>query len=64
MLALCTRCACGTSVETVKVYMKGPSRHRQSALRGLMDGKLRVTEIRDVTPIPYNGCRPPKSRRL
>lgn len=47
-----------------RVYVKGPGVGRDSALRGLSRSGIRVTAIRDVTPIPHNGCRPPKKRRV
>jgi small subunit ribosomal protein S11 len=49
---------------TVAVFVKGPGAGRESALRALQTAGLRVTLIRDVTPIPHNGCRPPKRRRV
>jgi small subunit ribosomal protein S11 len=48
----------------VQVYMKGPGAGRESALRSLQIAGLTITLIRDVTPIPHNGCRPPKRRRV
>jgi small subunit ribosomal protein S11 len=51
-------------VRTVGVYVKGPGAGRESALRALQAAGLRITMIRDVTPIPDNGCRPPKRRRV
>ncbi len=48
----------------VGVHVKGPGAGRQSALRSLQAAGLKVTMIRDVTPIPHNGCRPPKRRRV
>lgn len=48
----------------VAVYAKGPGSGRESALRALQAAGLKVTLIRDVTPIPHNGCRPPKRRRV
>lgn len=47
----------------VEVYVKGPGAGRESAVRALQGAGLTVTSIRDVTPIPHNGCRPPKRRR-
>jgi small subunit ribosomal protein S11 len=49
---------------TVSVLVKGPGAGRESAMRAIAQGGLRVTAIRDVTPIPHNGCRPPKKRRV
>ncbi len=51
-------------VKTVSVLVKGPGTGREAALRALGNAGFRVTTIRDVTPIPHNGCRPPKRRRV
>mgnify|MGYP002631472810 CR=1 FL=1 len=51
-------------VKSVEVHLKGPGRGRESALRALSNAGMRVTLIRDVTPVPHNGCRPPKRRRV
>lgn len=51
-------------LRTVTVFLKGPGSGRESALRALQSAGLKVTLIRDVTPIPHNGCRPPKRRRV
>jgi len=48
----------------VKVYVKGPGNGRESAIRSLHNSGIEVTEIIDVTPLPHNGCRPPKRRRV
>jgi small subunit ribosomal protein S11 len=48
----------------VQVYIKGPGAGRESALRSLQIAGLTITMIRDVTPVPHNGCRPPKRRRV
>ena len=48
----------------VKVYVKGPGNGRESAIRSIHNAGIEVTEIFDVTPIPHNGCRPPKKRRV
>mmetsp|Transcript_14379 Transcript_14379/g.19481 ORF Transcript_14379/g.19481 Transcript_14379/m.19481 type:complete len:128 (+) Transcript_14379:127-510(+) len=48
----------------VKVYVKGPGNGRESAIRSLHNSGIEVTEIIDVTPMPHNGCRPPKRRRV
>ena len=48
----------------VEVYVRGPGAGRESAIRALQAAGLTVTSIRDVTPIPHNGCRPPKRRRV
>jgi small subunit ribosomal protein S11 len=51
-------------MRSVAVFVKGPGAGRESALRALQQAGFRVTLIRDVTPIPHNGCRPPKRRRV
>jgi len=51
-------------LRTVEVYIKGPGQGRESAIRAFEKCDLLVTMIRDVSPIPHNGCRPPKVRRL
>jgi small subunit ribosomal protein S11 len=51
-------------LRTVEVWVKGPGSGRESALRALQATGLNITLIRDVTPIPHNGCRPPKRRRV
>ena len=51
-------------LKTVEVYVKGPGAGRESAIRALQTAGLEVTMIKDVTPIPHNGCRPPKRRRV
>ena len=51
-------------LKTVEVYVKGPGAGREAAIRALQAVGLEVTMIRDVTPIPHNGCRPPKRRRI
>ena len=51
-------------MKTVEVYVKGPGQGRESAIRALATAGLTVTMIKDVTPIPHNGCRPPKRRRV
>ena len=51
-------------LKKVEVYVKGPGSGRESAIRGLETVGLQITLIRDVTPIPHNGCRPPKRRRV
>jgi len=48
----------------VKVFVKGPGNGRESAIRSLHNAGIEVTEIIDVTPMPHNGCRPPKRRRV
>jgi small subunit ribosomal protein S11 len=51
-------------LKTIEVFVKGPGAGRESALRALYAAGLKITLIRDVTPIPHNGCRPPKRRRV
>ena len=51
-------------VKTLEVQVKGPGSGRESAIRGLQAAGLDVTTIKDVTPVPHNGCRPPKRRRV
>jgi small subunit ribosomal protein S11 len=51
-------------MRTVEVFVKGPGPGRESALRALQAAGFNVTVIKDVTPIPHNGCRPPKRRRV
>ena len=51
-------------LKTVEVYVKGPGSGREAAIRALQTAGLDVTMIKDVTPIPHNGCRPPKRRRV
>lgn len=48
----------------VKVYVKGPGAGRESAIRSIHNAGIEVTEIVDITPLPHNGCRPPKRRRV
>ena len=54
--------ACG--LKSVEVYVKGPGQGREAAIRALQSAGLEVVSIKDVTPIPHNGCRPPKRRRV
>ncbi|MGI6463420.1 MAG: 30S ribosomal protein S11 [Clostridiales bacterium] len=51
-------------LKTVEVYVRGPGSGREAAIRALQTAGLEVTMIKDVTPIPHNGCRPPKRRRV
>ena len=51
-------------LKTVEVYVKGPGQGREAAIRALQAAELEVNMIKDVTPIPHNGCRPPKRRRV
>ena len=58
------RAAMEHGMKSVEVYVKGPGSGRESAIRALQATGLEITMIRDVTPIPHNGCRPPKRRRV
>lgn len=58
------RNAMAQGVREVEVYVKGPGAGRESAIRALQAAGLEISAIRDVTPIPHNGCRPPKRRRV
>ncbi|MCM2301690.1 MAG: 30S ribosomal protein S11 [Flavobacteriaceae bacterium] len=60
----CTKVAFEAGLRKVKVYVKGPGNGRESAIRSIHNGGIEVTEIIDVTPLPHNGCRPPKRRRI
>ncbi len=60
----CANVAKEAGLRKVKVYVKGPGNGRESAIRSLHNNGIEVTEIIDVTPIPHNGCRPPKRRRV
>ena len=51
-------------LKSVEVFVKGPGQGRESAIRALQTAGLEITMIKDVTPIPHNGCRPPKRRRV
>ncbi len=51
-------------LKTVEVYVKGPGSGREAAIRALQGAGLEITLIKDITPIPHNGCRPPKRRRV
>ena len=51
-------------LKTVEVYVKGPGSGREAAIRALAAAGLEITLLRDITPIPHNGCRPPKRRRV
>jgi len=51
-------------IRQVEVFVKGPGSGREAAIRALQSSGLLVTSIKDVTPIPHNGCRPPKRRRV
>ncbi|MFY7870041.1 MAG: 30S ribosomal protein S11, partial [Exiguobacterium sp.] len=56
--------AMDNGMRTVEVNVKGPGAGREAAIRALQATGLEVTAIRDVTPVPHNGCRPPKRRRV
>lgn len=56
--------ALGAGMKTARVYVKGPGPGRDSAIRSIQAAGIRVAAIRDVTPIPHNGCRPPGKRRV
>jgi len=56
--------AMSMGLKEVEVFVKGPGSGRESAIRALQAAGLAITSIRDVTPIPHNGCRPPKRRRV
>ena len=58
------RAAMEHGMKTVGVFVKGPGTGRESALRAISNTGLKITHIKDVTPIPHNGCRPPKKRRV
>ena len=60
----CAKVAYDLGLRKVKVYVKGPGNGRESAIRTLHAAGIEVGEIVDVTPIPHNGCRPPKARRV
>ena len=60
----CSKEAYDLGLRRVKVYVKGPGAGRESAIRTIHNSGIEVTEIVDITPIPHNGCRPPKRRRV
>ena len=60
----CSKVAFDAGMRKVKVFVKGPGSGRESAIRTIHNSGLEVTEIMDITPIPHNGCRPPKRRRI
>ncbi len=60
----CAKKAIEHGVRQISVYVKGPGAGRESAVRALQAAGIKVTMIKDVTPIPHNGCRPPKRRRV
>ena len=60
----CAKVAFDLGLRKVKVFVKGPGNGRESAIRTIHGAGIEVTEIVDVTPLPHNGCRPPKKRRV
>jgi small subunit ribosomal protein S11 len=60
----CAKKAMEHGVRQVSVYVKGPGSGREAAVRAMQAAGIKVTMIRDLTPIPHNGCRPPKRRRV
>jgi small subunit ribosomal protein S11 len=60
----CSKTAFDLGLRKVKVFVKGPGSGRESAIRTIHTAGIEVTEIQDVTPLPHNGCRPPKRRRV
>lgn len=60
----CARVALEAGLKRVDVYVKGPGSGREGAIRSIAQSGIEVTSIKDVTPLPHNGCRPPKKRRV
>jgi len=60
----CAKVAYDLGLRKVKAYVKGPGNGRESAIRSVHSSGIEITEIVDVTPLPHNGCRPPKRRRV
>ena len=60
----CAQAAYDLGLRKVEVFVKGPGAGRESAIRTIQNVGIEVTVIRDVTPLPHNGCRPPKKRRV
>ncbi len=60
----CSKVAFDYGLRKVKVYVKGPGGGRESAIRSISASGIEVSEIMDITPMPHNGCRPPKRRRV
>src|SRR6202453_3949016 len=60
----CAKVATDAGMKKADVYVKGPGSGRESAIRALNNSGIEVTSIKDVTPLPHNGCRPPKKRRV
>ena len=61
---VCAKKAIDNGMRSIEVYVKGPGTGREAAIRSLQAAGLEITVIKDVTPIPHNGCRPPKRRRV
>ncbi|MCX8481516.1 MAG: 30S ribosomal protein S11 [Sediminibacterium sp.] len=59
-----SKVASESGIKRVEVFVKGPGNGRESAIRSISQSGIEVTTIRDVTPVPHNGCRPPKQRRV
>lgn len=59
-----TRKAVESGMKQVEVFLNGPGAGREPAVRAIAAGGLRVTQLKDTTPVPHNGCRPPKRRRI
>ena len=59
-----SRAAYDAGLRTAEVYVKGPGSGREAAIRAIDVAGIKVTRIKDVTPVPHNGCRPPKRRRV
>jgi small subunit ribosomal protein S11 len=60
----CARVAMEAGLKRVDVYVKGPGAGREGAIRALANSGIEVVMIKDITPLPHNGCRPPKKRRV
>jgi small subunit ribosomal protein S11 len=60
----CSKKAMEHGIRQLSIYVKGPGSGRESAVRALQAAGIKITLIRDVTPVPHNGCRPPKRRRV
>jgi len=60
----CAKVASDAGMKRADVYVKGPGSGREGAIRALSNSGIEVTSIKDVTPLPHNGCRPPKKRRV
>ncbi|MEL6560061.1 MAG: 30S ribosomal protein S11 [Bacteroidota bacterium] len=60
----CSKAAYDLGLRKVEVFVKGPGAGRESAIRTIQNSGIEVTMIKDVTPLPHNGCRPPKRRRV